>query len=391
MTLASRVLSIPIIRNNEILITEDEWTALKNNTSQEQIIQLISDAMDEVPMPMREFTHKEAMDDFEALRKLDTSTLIKEGKTYSRYEYRYPLLDKYIDLSYTGGKASDWFHQHNRYRCDSLNAPSPYRTWTTEKFRKNVLKNLFTMDTKRVDTARLRTCIALRNYIASQFRPSAAKALYDIYSSRDILDFSSGWGDRLAGFYAAKSTATYQGVDPNVNLQLGYEMQSEAYKSCGVTGKISNVTPKPAEGITFSEQYDTVFTSPPYFDTERYTQEDNQSWKRYKGVDKFDVDESTGKPTKGYPQKWLDNFLFVVIEKAWNALKPDGVMAINIADTYGHHVRTIMCDPMNDFISTLSGAEYQGAIGYRMAKRPNSAADKAGVFVEPIWIWKKRV
>ena len=86
----------------------------------------------------------------------------------------------------------------------------------------------------------------------------------------------------------------------------------------------------------------------------------------------------------------------------WDALEPNGVLAVNIADVYGHHVWNQLCDPMNDFIATLPNAEYQGGIGYRMAKRPNSLVDEwklegktekpdiGKVYVEPIWVWRKK-
>ena len=45
---------------------------------------------------------------------------------------------------------------------------------------------------------------------------------------------------------------------------------------------------------------------------------------------------------------------------------------------------------MFDYMATLEGSEYQGTMGLRMAKRPNSKAGKIdGVFAEPIFIWKK--
>ena len=67
-----------------------------------------------------------------------------------------------------------------------------------------------------------------------------------------------------------------------------------------------------------------------------------------------------------------------------------------------------ICDPMNDLLDTLKDSEYQGCIGYEMAKRPNCIGvgtakvteetnrkpeyilpEKEGLFGEPIWIWKK--
>ena len=66
-----------------------------------------------------------------------------------------------------------------------------------------------------------------------------------------------------------------------------------------------------------------------------------------------------------------------------------------------------ICNPMNDFLSTFSDSEYQGAVGMEMAQRPNSIGAGTGVvsgesnrlpemikkfdgtFCEPIWIWKR--
>ena len=44
---------------------------------------------------------------------------------------------------------------------------------------------------------------------------------------------------------------------------------------------------------------------------------------------------------------------------------------------------------MNDFISTLEGSKKIENINYRMAKRIKSNSEKIGIFVEPVWIWKK--
>ena len=44
---------------------------------------------------------------------------------------------------------------------------------------------------------------------------------------------------------------------------------------------------------------------------------------------------------------------------------------------------------MNDFISTFKNSEKCENLNYRMAKRINSKSEKQGIFVEPIWVWKK--
>jgi len=78
--------------------------------------------------------------------------------------------------------------------------------------------------------------------------------------------------------------------------------------------------------------------------------------------------------------------------EAWDHLESGGTMIVNISDVYSNHTVNRICDAMNDHISTLDGAIYDGCIGYKMNKRPNSKAldGKEGVFCEPMWVWKKQ-
>lgn len=378
------MITIPTI-NNEISITEAEWKILNENHTQPELMQAISDTMAGLKFPLKPITEEDALKDYKALKAFDSSTLIKRGKLFTKRPYKWAMSDTYIDMSNVGATASNYFHQKARFQCDSLNSPSPYRVWETEKFRINMLKNLWTMDTKGVDSQRIRQAMSLRNYVASQFRPSAAKAFYDYFLSKKVLDPCGGWGDRLAGACASESVTSYMSVDPNDRLHPNYQKQIGLYKE----RKNYKFFKGCAEEMEYTDTFDTIFTSPPYLDTERYTQEETQSWKRYKYTKK---DGSTN---------WQVNFLQEMIKRAWKALEPNGVLAINIADVYGHHEWNTLCDPMNDFISTLPDSVYLGGIGYRMAKRPNSLVDEARltektekpdigkVYVEPIWVWRK--
>lgn len=379
------MITIPVV-NNEIAITKEEWLNLNAEYTQTEIIKAISDTMENLDLPLKPINEKDALDDFETLKRFDASSLIQKGTLFTKREYKWKMTDTYIDMSNVGNLSSNFFHQEARFHCDSLNAPSPYRVWTTEKFRMNMLKNLWTMPTTVVDSNRLRQAMNLRNYIASQFKPSAAKALYTYFDSKNVLDFCAGWGDRLAGFSACSNTVSYTGVDPNERLHPNYSAQIEFYN----TGKTYALHEACAEDMVYTTTFDTVFTSPPYLDIERYTQENNQSWKKYK------YSKAKGS------SNWQNEFLHTAISRVWDALEPNGVLAVNIADVYGHHVWNQLCDPMNDFIATLPNAEYQGGIGYRMAKRPNSLVDEwklegktekpdiGKVYVEPIWVWRKK-
>jgi hypothetical protein len=319
---------------------------------------------------LKHIDFSEAELDFLELKNLDCSKLIKRGSVFSRYEYKWDLGDTYVDFSNIGSKSSNIFHQESRYKCDSINAPSPYRTWKDKKFFFTLLNALWTLKVKEVNDDTLRSCIALRKYIASQFRPSAAKTIYEHFNAKRVLDFISGWGDRLTAAMATDSLEGYVGIDPNSNLSLGYDKQIETFNA----NKEIRMIMKPAEDALLTLEYspDLIFTSPPYFIIERYSKDSTQSWQRYKKLD-----------------AWLDNFLFPVIEKSWNLLQTNGHMIINISDVYCNHTINLICDPMNDFISNLKNSEKCNNLNYRMAKRMNSKSEKEGIFVEPAWVWKK--
>lgn len=363
-----------LLKDNEINISKAKWKQLNCKYSQDEIRQMISDAIgdNDLPMPLRELSLLDAEQDFLKLQALESSSAIVDEEWFTRYDYdeKYFFINNLIKCCNAGNKTSDFYQQENRWRCNSITAPSGHRSWTIEKFRLTMLNALWSLKFEEVNSKTLRTAISMRKYIASQFRPSAAKAVYDLFEAKNILDFSAGWGDRLCGFLASDAVS-YTGVDPNKEAvskycdmidQFGAEEDVTIFNDC-------------AEDVDYGDRkFDLVFTSPPYFDLERYTAEDNQSWKRYKKLN-----------------DWLENFLFASIANAWNHLEEKGHLIINISDVYTHHTVNKICDPMNDFIDSLSKSQYIGCYGYQMMKRPNckSIKGKTGKFAEPVWIWQK--
>jgi 16S rRNA G966 N2-methylase RsmD len=365
---------VNVLKDNQISISEDEWKELNETLTKEEIKLLISETIEknEVPLPMREIMLEEAFSSFEAIQK-ETKPL-QSGHWFSRYDYSYPFLDMYFPVDRSGNVASDMFSQQQRWMCDSINSPSPYRTWNTEKFRLTLLNALWTLKFKKIDATALRSAIGLRKYIAAQFRPATAKSVYEMFDAKNVLDISAGWGDRLTGFLAASNTRSYLGIDPNEKMVTSYDRIEKAFNN---SNKKVEIVSDCAEHYQYRKEqtFDFIFTSPPYFNIERYTQEDNQSFKRYRKL-----------------HDWLELFLFKSLENAWNQLEQGGFLVINISDVYSNHTVNKICDPMNDFIKTLPQSHYYGAIGYQMHKRPNSGAlkDKEGVFCEPMWVWEKK-
>ncbi len=393
-----------------LVIDADEWTHIKDTFSMEDVKQSMAEVCMTYPLPYIDITEPLAHTNYMDLKAVRWNDRAVEKEWFSRSNTStYPLVYNgtplFFSKSNTGNSASNFFQQENRWMANSIRSPGPYKTWTTISTMISLMGSLYTLKVPKVDRHTLRSCVALRKYICSQFRPNVAKAWYDMHGSKKVLDFSMGWGDRLAGFYAGNTTEHYVGLDPKADNHPLYNQQKAFYEkhtSFFENEKQSDFHIIPAEEFDFSpypEYFDTVFTSPPYFNVEHYSSDTTQSFKRYKSV-----------------EMWSEKFLHTVLRNIYPAVQKGGIIAINIADVFsvsgGGKKRWLeITNPMNDYLKSL-GMTYLGAIGMEMAKRPNSAGagtvshgsapnewtddsmdrvtnslDKT--FCEPIWVWKK--
>jgi hypothetical protein len=145
---------ISINRGQELVISEQDWQNLNLLHSQEEIINAMSDciANNSIILPTRDLSISDADLSYKDLVNLETNSLILHDTWFSRYEYKYPKSNIVFKCSKVGNESSDFFHQDSRYKCDSINSPSPFRSWNTESFRKTLLKALWSMKYKSVNT-----------------------------------------------------------------------------------------------------------------------------------------------------------------------------------------------------------------------------------------------
>ena len=125
--------------------------------------------------------------------------------------------------------------------------------------------------------------------IPTTFMPSYAKAIYDFsitelqkLDEATVLDPCAGWGDRFLAALASDNVCKYIGFDPNPYLRPGY---IQIAKSFGINVKymcdqyivfsndsIIYTLPFEVGSKTIpSNSVDFVFTSPPFFDYEIYS------------------------------------------------------------------------------------------------------------------------
>ena len=390
-------------------INQHEWNYIKETLDKDDVKESLAKVAMTYPMPYAEITESDAHTELRKLKGMRHNEVLTEGEWFAREgtEYKYDLTwqgkQQYFRRVNIGNKASNYFQQENRWSVDGSVAPGPKRTWESEKFMTSLMGAAYSLKLPYIDKKYLRTMISLRKYICSQFKPNVAKILYDKLGSKNILDFSAGWGDRLAGFYGSETGEFYMGIDPRKENHPIYKEQSsfyEKHRSMFEVEKKSLFLESPAEDVDFSEyenKFDTVFTSPPYFNVERYSYDDTQSWVKYKDI-----------------TDWNEKFLQKTLKNLWCSVKAGGYLLVNISDVYTNSKWSTergwleICNPMNDFLSTFHDSEYQGCIGMEMAKRPNSGGagtaksedyneetlqkteeTKDKRFCEPIWVWRK--
>ena len=385
-----------------LFIDEKEWKYIMETYEKDEVVDELAKCLHTYPCPIPQITEEESLRSLKRLKGVKWPDILMEDFWFPRNEQKskYILSPKYFKRDNKGNNASNPFHIETRWKVDWTRTPSGWKTWQTIDGIKTIVRAFWSLEKvlTKVDLQSIRMATTLRKYVASQFKPSIAKGFYDYFRSVNVLDFSAGWGDRLAGFYCGETTKSYVGIDPNTLNHPNYKRQVEFYKENQTffeEPKEVEFICEPAEDVDYSKYenyFDTIFTSPPYFNVEKYSDEDTQSYIRYKDID-----------------SWNKNFLHKTIEKIIPTLKKDGILAINIADVYDAKNKTYfdICNPMNDFIKS-QGLEYYGCIGMEMTKRFNSGGagnakseyfsedlkDKTKeteniAFGEPIWIWKK--
>ena len=161
----------------------------------------------------------------------------------------------------------------------------------------------------------------------SQFSPVAAAALYYMYLPKGggaVWDPSMGWGGRMLGAWSCDRVTKYIGSDPSTDTFAGLQRMKRDLKRLMPDREI-RIEPHKLGSETSAmraklkpRSVHLIMTSPPYWNREKYSDEETQSCVQYK--------------TK---EEWLEGFLGGTLDNCQRALKPGGHLIINIAGVPG--------------------------------------------------------
>lgn len=236
-------------------------------------------------------------------------------------------------------------------------------------------ENVTTNEHFDITFSNIRRGFIVRRNAVSWFKPIAAasiwRALIDPGTTRPrVWDPSAGFGARQLGMLSAFNDSEYIATEPasetfRDNVALSHELM-EVFPT--FSSKIIQEGSESPHLDIEPESLHAVFTSPPYFDREKYFNEPTQCWAQYKGS-----------------EAWGNGYLYKTFLNAHKFLRPDGKMAINVYDELREIVVTQAERAGFELLCTWE-------LNYKNDHFSKTASSKSGNNkLEPILVFKKKV
>ncbi len=151
----------------------------------------------------------------------------------------------------------------------------------------------------------------------SNFRPTLSRAVIATHSAAGdtIVDFASGYGGRLVG--CVSLNRRYVGIEPCHAQLVGLNRTVDSLSKRLAGASEATIIAGCAEDLLIglpSRFANLVFSSPPYYDWEKYSDHPSQSFVRYATY-----------------QDWLEGFLAPVIHESCRILRSGGKLILNVS------------------------------------------------------------
>ncbi len=277
-----------------------------------------------------------------------------------------------IGLSTVGCRLANYYHPQMWHARTHGHLRSPFDYFQDDEHLLKILE--------RAPRLRPNECCwspqAIRNLVAiyaggrvANFRPVAARYILDRFSGDGavVLDFSAGYGGRLLA--CSTLDRKYIGIDPAAKQVRGLNHMRRDLES--ITRTDSLILKGCAEDLLpdrHTGSVDLVFSSPPFYNIEMYSDEPSQSSQRY-----------------GTYEQWSSCFLWVIIAESRRILRRRGYLAIHVPSPDRHPLGV---DALA-FASKLF--DLHTTVNIEMTSRPLQRAGNGGTIrSEPIYVFKKR-
>lgn len=262
------------------------------------------------------------------------------------------------------GLALAWNYHPHAVEVRNGKSLSPLEVFNDDAlFRKCIEKRIRYGD--NISDAAIRK--SLRKYGGlgvSNFRPTSASFIYDYFNAEKVWDMSAGYGGRMLGSWLSKSVKHYICTEPCTKTYKGLLNMKKDLQSNPNNKSLKIDIHQIGSEDFLSENVDLCFTSPPYFNQERYSDEPTQSYIKF--------------PTYS---EWVNGYLRLTIENCKKSLKPTGKLAVNIANTKNNPTLE------QDFLRVCQevGFTLEDTLYLELSAREHYSVDKSFKY-EPVFI-----
>lgn len=254
-----------------------------------------------------------------------------------KYNGKYVLIEENWDKNEELNNVTDYFTEECRVICVFKNGMSPLDYWTKNgvKIMESSVKKFSKEDIKYI-----RDTLYENTKLCNNFRVSVAITVLRLFGARKWLDISAGWGDRLVAAIA-HDVDLYCGVDPNDCL---HDFYRQIITTLATPDKYKNyilIKSGFETALLPDVEFDLVFSSPPFFDLEIYSQSEGDSLVNYNTV-----------------EKWYNDFLIVSVKKAAEWLIKGGHMVLYMGEGIGTKYIQDMINDISTFMKYLGNIYY---------------------------------
>jgi hypothetical protein len=177
----------------------------------------------------------------------------------------------------------------------------------------------------------------------------------------------------MMGAMTSRMRYNYHGIDPNTKTFAG--LQALGALISDVTGTDYSVHCTGSEDfVPETGRYDAAFSSPPYFNCERYNDEPTQCYNKFTNL-----------------EAWFEQYVEPTLSMVHKALASDGVYAVNIAD-YRQGKESFGIVDQWMAISKKVGFEYKETVNMLLTTRPGVGNNRAenSTKSEGIYVFRRR-
>jgi hypothetical protein len=209
----------------------------------------------------------------------------------------------------------------------------------------------------------------------ANFCPKQARLIQNRYNHNNdilnVLDTSAGFGSRMSA--ALLSGHGYCGIDPNVKLHGELHNLANFYVDSGLCENKPLLISSGSENFHshLVGLFDVMFTSPPYFNLEYYSDDDSESTKNYDNYD-----------------EWVDKFVKPTVQNTYLYLKVGGVAMVNIKNL---NKKLTLFDDFYKAFSAIDGFEFIEVFDMKIQSKKNYGMSTGGDIsqLEPVMVFKK--